>query len=459
MGNSPDCESPLSLRLSPSWADSSSSTTLRVARRPTPWVREARLAINISASFRRCSVLLTIAVRSNPYLRSLRGIQCRSLPLIPLFGTNMADDKNISPDALFRRAWRSSVFQRDTVVRDFFPEHSDAQNMNKFAEAVVSRRLGQAEMSLEDVSVLLERSDNEQHKMPRPIRALFEALQVELRADLKPESLDEISSKRPQDYQDLLVSVPETILFIATQSALIHYCMQNQHYRLALMMLLETRKSVCRSLSELTKQSDSFILGTQLCARIDVSIGHVFLRVGCPASAEHSFELARKWVLIARSASEAANARGLPHSPVDMSLGYLCRNLLDFLLGTPGSDSDQQVPTPRRTAVETAQGEVPNTFKKHAVRASLSTVVDATNNLALTALFHCQMDRAVALLEAAVTIDPATYLTDAVVFNLCTLYDLCSDSATAEARKKALQRLSEESRLVDLNQSSFRVGQ
>lgn len=81
----------------------------------------------------------------------------------------------------------------------------------------------------------------------------------------------------------------------------------------------------------------------------------------------------------------------------------------------------------------------------------------AVNNSAIAALYACDLPRALACLEGAVRRDPALYMRDTVVFNLCTLYDLSRDPAASTHCKKVLEALAQRYSLDDLNKASLRL--
>ena len=67
-----------------------------------------------------------------------------------------------------------------------------------------------------------------------------------------------------------------------------------------------------------------------------------------------------------------------------------------------------------------------------------SSILVASNNLAVCALHCCQIERAVTCLEEFIKKDPRRRLHPAILFNLCTLYDLAFDSEGSRRRKRAL---------------------
>jgi tetratricopeptide (TPR) repeat protein len=81
------------------------------------------------------------------------------------------------------------------------------------------------------------------------------------------------------------------------------------------------------------------------------------------------------------------------------------------------------------------------------------------NNLALCCLHLKRNAAAVQHLEAHLAEAPMRHMTDPVVFNLCTMYDLCFSPEVSLARKKALQRVAARLQISDaaLHWRSFRL--
>lgn len=83
----------------------------------------------------------------------------------------------------------------------------------------------------------------------------------------------------------------------------------------------------------------------------------------------------------------------------------------------------------------------------------------AVNNLSLSLLHLKQNRSAIEKLEQLIGLDPPAYMTDAVVFNLCTLYDLSYSPEISQQKKKVLQRIALRFGLIDpvLHWRSFRA--
>jgi hypothetical protein len=83
--------------------------------------------------------------------------------------------------------------------------------------------------------------------------------------------------------------------------------------------------------------------------------------------------------------------------------------------------------------------------------------LEVVNNISLCNLYMCNMKEAVASLESLIREDPTSFLTERVAFNLCTLYELGSDSAVATRKKRVLQQIAKRFFLHDVGPESFRV--
>ena len=82
---------------------------------------------------------------------------------------------------------------------------------------------------------------------------------------------------------------------------------------------------------------------------------------------------------------------------------------------------------------------------------------EAVGNMALCHLYECRMKEAVGLLEGLVREDPTAFLTERVAFNLCTLYELGSETKVGTRKKKVLQLIAKRFFLHDVGPESFRI--
>ena len=60
-------------------------------------------------------------------------------------------------------------------------------------------------------------------------------------------------------------------------------------------------------------------------------------------------------------------------------------------------------------------------------------------------------------MESLVRQDPTAFLTERVALNLCTLYELGSDTAVANRKKRTLQLIAKRFYLHDIGPESFRI--
>lgn len=81
----------------------------------------------------------------------------------------------------------------------------------------------------------------------------------------------------------------------------------------------------------------------------------------------------------------------------------------------------------------------------------------ALNNLSLALVYSCDVIGAVQTLEGLILKDPCLYMLDVVVFNLCTLYDLCFDPVASGKKKRTLQAVADRFGLEDIDVTSFRL--
>jgi hypothetical protein len=90
--------------------------------------------------------------------------------------------------------------------------------------------------------------------------------------------------------------------------------------------------------------------------------------------------------------------------------------------------------------------------------AEPSLTVECRNNLSLCHLYSGNMQLAVQELEGLIREDPCLYLTEAVAFNLCTLYELGLDGEECARKKQLLHRIAKRFHLHDVSIESFRLG-
>lgn len=81
----------------------------------------------------------------------------------------------------------------------------------------------------------------------------------------------------------------------------------------------------------------------------------------------------------------------------------------------------------------------------------------AVNNYAICALYCCDVQGAVAVLERMIRSDPVRFLNAVVVFNLSSLYDLIFDTATSTTRKEMMKKVADLYDLEHIDPSAFRI--
>jgi hypothetical protein len=86
-------------------------------------------------------------------------------------------------------------------------------------------------------------------------------------------------------------------------------------------------------------------------------------------------------------------------------------------------------------------------------------IVAAANNMVVSALHCCEVRLGVNCVEALIQKDPSRFMSDSIIFNLCTLYDLAFNSGYSIRKKKMLQVLAKLYHLNTINPSSFRMTQ
>lgn len=83
-----------------------------------------------------------------------------------------------------------------------------------------------------------------------------------------------------------------------------------------------------------------------------------------------------------------------------------------------------------------------NSAAESMVELEDSLLPAATNNYVLCSMYLRHLKEAITKMETLIQDDPAVYMTDPIVFNLCTMYDLSYAPETSTNKKKALQQIS-----------------
>lgn len=103
--------------------------------------------------------------------------------------------------------------------------------------------------------------------------------------------------------------------------------------------------------------------------------------------------------------------------------------------------------------------------KSKMIRLALTQAKDecllaaAVNNYAICALYLKRSNAAIATIEKLICEDPVQHMTDPMIFNLCTMYDLSFAPDVSSMKKKILQKIANRYGLVDpvLHWRSFRT--
>jgi tetratricopeptide (TPR) repeat protein len=102
-------------------------------------------------------------------------------------------------------------------------------------------------------------------------------------------------------------------------------------------------------------------------------------------------------------------------------------------------------------------GSFAGTFSTSTGTRSTNLYSETINNMALCALYTCRLPQALHLLESLIRESVTAHLTDRVALNLCTLYELASDTAVSARKKRVLQLVARRFSLHDIKPESFRV--
>lgn len=87
----------------------------------------------------------------------------------------------------------------------------------------------------------------------------------------------------------------------------------------------------------------------------------------------------------------------------------------------------------------------------------MHVMTHCVNNLGLCSLYLNQVDYAISVMETLIKENPTMYLTEVLVFNLCTLYELVYDPDKCTQEKKVLQSVAKRFYLHDVGGENFRI--
>ena len=227
----------------------------------------------------------------------------------------------------------------------------------------------------------------------------------------------------------------------------VHFTLANlyvfmDHWRLALSVLTKARGLLYQE-RDMARGVENVQLLNLRCSWLDYCIGCVFLQLGCTSEAEHAFCCVSKWMLLANTPVVHSQQTNF-----GTHMRHSCRCLVMF---AKGAYSKVMCSLERITNVASDSMEQ-KLAPYHAHVAS-----ELINNRAICALYLCDLEWAIASLEDAIWKDPSLHFREVTVFNLCTLYDLSSNSKTAAMRKKQLQKLALQHNIGDIDASLFRI--
>lgn len=185
----------------------------------------------------------------------------------------------------------------------------------------------------------------------------------------------------------------------------------------------------------------------EAAAELQSRIGRVFLSFGDVRHAKDFFE---------RAAKEEHQLGAGPRSKIDAGILAIAQGNLVEAAGHLEEAATRLRNAPVKRACS-AWGQAGGELLSTGVEADPTPWVAAANNLAVTALYACDLPRALSTLEDLVRQNPAASLRDATVFNLCTLYDLSCDAEGATLKKKTLEAVAKQYGLDDISRASFRM--
>ena len=214
----------------------------------------------------------------------------------------------------------------------------------------------------------------------------------------------------------------------------------------------------------------SFLIKTYVCEILSRQ-GRIFLQIGAISEAREVFEVAKTiWshvesadLLSSISVSEDVSNRNNKQRVVIESL----LGINDGLLSFSESNYNEALESFSK-AIELLREESKNFYMQYYTQDWLGSTIEssqapslmyneAVNNVSLCHLYMCNMNQGVDVLEALIREDPTAFLTERVAFNLCTLYELGSDSSVAVRKKRVLQLIAKRFFLHDIGPENFRI--
>lgn len=224
--------------------------------------------------------------------------------------------------------------------------------------------------------------------------------------------------------------------------------------------------SMLQKLREVNQQPQPQRTSTAYDIEILSRIAKVFLQMG-------NLDEARRYLSIAECIEK--NATSEQAQPCVRIL--LNRGLLAFAEGDYGKaieifDTAIQIEKQKRQEQtfsfagiedEDAGGRIGDNNNDHSrtlfvgIDIESNVMVEALNNFAICCMYTCDLHRATERLEAFILEDPTSNITDAVIFNLCTMYELSCDNKTTIAKKRVLQQAAQRFSIHDVSVGAFRI--
>ena len=206
-----------------------------------------------------------------------------------------------------------------------------------------------------------------------------------------------------------------------------------EHWRLAVGALTKTRGLIFFE-REMLQGEGLHPAWNVRCSWLDFCIGCVFLQVGCTTESERAFQCAIKWVQ--PTAAAIVKGTATPHfaSPSKSTSSHVS-------YGAHLRPASKCLIMFARRGYSRVMCNLDGISPVDVEPKRAQMASEFINNQAICALYLCDLEWAICLLESAIWEAPNSHFSEATVFNLCTLYDLSSSNKLAVKLKKKLQHL------------------
>eukprot|EP00632_Arachnochrysis_sp_CCMP2950_P012594 CAMPEP_0185694390 /NCGR_PEP_ID=MMETSP1164-20130828/3874_1 /TAXON_ID=1104430 /ORGANISM="Chrysoreinhardia sp, Strain CCMP2950" /LENGTH=372 /DNA_ID=CAMNT_0028361225 /DNA_START=244 /DNA_END=1363 /DNA_ORIENTATION=- len=346
--------------------------------------------------------------------------------------------------------------------------------------SVALRRIGQPGQAMHELRMLSTDSD----PISVPCAAFLQIMMLEIMDALETVTTPEFSNPQFHVHRDATFvsrmkgnNLNWYKLEILVATMCLKLSATNQHLRRGSMRqtvlnLVEIRQTLCVEISELHIHSCAYAHVAASCAVIDSLLGDTLLLAGNVRAAAHAFAAADKWLL--RCLVLQSQRRAVLQDTGEVTIQCLLRyeilkqsckhfSLLALSHNTTYAWKFASRSTPTIThsslSVDVKEDFVLDSLRllQLGMHIRMSSEAEIINNMAVNALYQCDLDYAIALLEGAIQAIPMDFLCDATTFNLSTLYDVYFDTSSASLRKRTLRQLATASQLYDIDKSSFRL--